>query len=594
MVVLLLALAAFAKDKTLQNDDGKQEGKKSSAGTGHVVSFERPRGKWWVKAVAVCGARYGGGYDASATEFTVTVCDGDGRPLGETKAKYDLFAPGRFEWVEIPLDEAVEVPASFTVVAAFDPTGTRGVFVAWSKAGKESHSAFGLPGAATRPFADGEWMIRAVLTNRKPKATPKKVAPKKEARPSYLEDFEFVARTVRDRYPALRKKHIDWDAACAEARPRFADCPDDATHVRNVARLLAVLGDSHTGITRSRPSVDLPAFDGLFGGGAWIATEGDLLLLRAWVPGHPLAGRVPPGSELVAVDGAPAGDVQRRVREQVTRWFGFSSLHFLDARLSFQFFPFGEMRTVEARFRRPDGREVEVRLERWGPGGKGLSRIAVTMPEGVAAEGRAVAAPLEGGTGYVRILGGMDDATQAELFAALDRVRECKGLILDCRGMGGGGDGPAWAMAGRFFRKRTPQGSAPALVPTGGWQFDGPVVLLQDERMISSAETFTWAMTETGRALSVGRPTGGATIIPTSFDAPSGILSFRLGVHDRATPIRGVQPEGVGTAPDVPVAYTPDALAGGADPILAMGRRALELLLQGRSRDQVVAELARR
>jgi hypothetical protein len=208
------------------------------------------------------------------------------------------------------------------------------------------------------------------------------------------------------------------------------------------------------------------------------------------------------------------------------------------------------------------------------------------MPEGVKAEGLAVSARLDERTGYIRILGGMNDETRAAFDKAFDELKGVDGMILDCRGMGGGGDGPAWAMAGRFFKERTPNGTAPPLEPTGSWQFDGPVVLLQDERMVSSAETFTWAMAEardggetgrSGRALTVGRPTGGATIIPETFDVPSGLFRFRLGVHDRKTPVEGVQPEGIGTPPFLAVHYEPALLAKWGDPILGVARSALDI-----------------
>jgi C-terminal processing protease CtpA/Prc len=154
--------------------------------------------------------------------------------------------------------------------------------------------------------------------------------------------------------------------------------------------------------------------------------------------------------------------------------------------------------------------------------------------------------------------------------------------------MGGGGDGPAWAMAGRFFAEKTPHGPV-TLEPTGDWQFTGPVVYLTDERMVSSAETFTWAMTETGRAVQVGRPTGGATIIPRSFDAPSGLFSFRMGVTDRKTPGKGVRPEGIGTPPDLYVPYTPKTLADGRDPILDAGLAVLRDLLSGTPKEKAVS-----
>ena len=90
------------------------------------------------------------------------------------------------------------------------------------------------------------------------------------------------------------------------------------------------------------------------------------------------------------VDGVPARIVHERVRRQLMKWHGWSSDHFLDARLSTQFFPFGNRKTVRARFLNPDGQIADVDLVKWGPGGKGLSRAEVTLPSGVDAEGLVV------------------------------------------------------------------------------------------------------------------------------------------------------------------------------------------------------------
>jgi len=579
-LIVLVSTPAVAKDRVLSWDDGTKAGQRSSSGTGHVIEFAAPKGRWWVKAVRIFGARYGGGYDPATTPFTVAVGD------ASTEAKYDLFRMGRFEWVEVPLDEAVQVSKTFRVCVAFAPARTRGVFVGIAKAAK-SHSFLGLPGGTVRPAGEEvEWMIRAVLTSRKPKRPAKKKPPDRSG--DYRKDFAFIEKTVARRFPALEKKGVDWKAVCADWRPRFPATKDDREHLRNVHRLLATLGDSHTGVTTSKAGEHVPSFDGLYGAGMWIAVEGDRLILRALVRGHLLAKKVPPGSELIEIDGRPAGDVHEEVRARLRTWHGWSSTHFLDARLSFQFFPFGSKRTMSATFRTPDRKVAAVTLPRWGPGGRGLSRPAVTMPESVAMAGKAVSGDLGDGISYVRILGGMSEATRVAFFDAMDHREGARGIILDCRGMGGGGDTPAWAMAGRFFSTLVPHGHV-SLRPTGRWQFRGPVVMLIDERMISSAETFAWAMTETGRVVTVGRPTGGATIIPTSFEAPSGLFAFRMGVTDRKTPGKGVRPEGIGTAPDVYVPYTARSLAGGRDPTLEVAREVLGRLLAGDSRKKAIA-----
>jgi hypothetical protein len=180
----------------------------------------------------------------------------------------------------------------------------------------------------------------------------------------------------------------------------------------------------------------------------------------------------------------------------------------------------------------------------------------------------------------------MDAATVAAFHAAFDSLEGMDACLLDCRSMGGGGDGQAWEMAGRFFPGGVGNGLHGRIEASGSWQFAGPVVMLQDEKEISSAETFTWAMSETGRVVSVGRPTGGWGIIPRGYSCPSGLVSFRLGVNDRPTPIKKIHTEGVGWPPDVLVPYGPVVRAR-PDPVREVGMQALCALRAGAKVDKV-------
>ena len=586
---------AFAADKELAHDDGERKDKRSLGGSAHVVEFEKPRGRWWIDGVRVFGQPYGGGYDPAETFFTVTIADADMKPIHTTRAPYAAFSRGGFAWAEVPLDEPLRCPATFRVVLDFDPGRTRGVFVGIAGAEK-GHSFTGRAGARAEPFAGGAWMIRAHLVSkkprRKPRAEPADPSPGDAKR--YLRDLDAIDTLVRRHFPALAKKGVDWPAAVAAAREAFAAAPDDATHVLNATRLVARLGDMHSGIVDATVDVHVPSFDGLYGAGLWIAEDAGRLLLRAATPDHPIGRRLPPGTPLLSIGGRPARIVHEEVRQRLRAWHGWSSNHFLDARLSFQFFPFDDRQELPATFLlfHPDRiREevVGVDLRRWGPGGRGLSRAAATMPPGLEAQGAVVATMLDDDLGYLRILGGQNDETRRAFDEALETVKGAKGLVLDARGMGGGGDAAAWAMAGRFFAKPHPLRHDPTIRPTGDWTFEGPVVWLQDERMVSSAETFTWAMVETGRAVAVGRPTGGATIIPRTFDVPSGLFRVRLGRRDRETSVRGVHPEGVGSPPDVHVPYALAVLQGrDGDPVLAAGTDVLRWLVSGAPRDVVV------
>lgn len=87
-------------------------------------------------------------------------------------------------------------------------------------------------------------------------------------------------------------------------------------------------------------------------------------------------------------------------------------------------------------------------------------------------------------------------------------------------------------------------------------------------------------MSETGRVISVGRPTGGWGIIPRGYSLPSGLANFRLGVNARPTPIKRIQTEGIGWPADVTVPCGP-VIRGEADPVFDVGMQVLQVLAAG-------------
>jgi hypothetical protein len=409
----------------------------------------------------------------------------------------------------------------------------------------------------------------------------------------YEQDFEFIRDTVRQHGAAVKSKKIDWKAACARLRPLFEKCTDDAEHVKNCMRLLATLQDSHTGVTRhTADSKRIPSkWQGLYGGGLWIGWDNGLCFLQGLMKGHQLTGTVPQGSVLDTIGGEPAWLAMEREKRRITLYSGSSSDHSLFGPLDNRFLPFGEKRTLEIVFLTPDGKTKKANVARWGPGGKAFYPGTATLPDGIPWAKGAVSSMLAfkwGKVGYLRITGSQDQQTVRAFHAAFDRLKGIEALLLDCRRMGGGSDGCAWEMAGRFFPKGVNNGLHGRIAPSGRWQFDGAIVMLQDETEISSAETFTWAMSETERCVSVGRPTGGWGIIPKGYACPSRIVSFRLGVNDRPTPIRRIHTEGIGWPPDVLVPYGP-VLCALPDPVFEIGAEVLRTLHAGESRKKTVA-----
>lgn len=411
---------------------------------------------------------------------------------------------------------------------------------------------------------------------------------------AYLEDFEFIRETVGESGAAVEVRGVDWEKWCDEMRPRFVSATSDGEHVANVMRLLAVLEDSHTNVTQSTVAWDeLPSkWDGLYGGGMLFGWEDGRVMLRGVMAGHPLEGKVSPGMVLVGIGGEPVREVLARDRERVAEFSGISRWEQFYAVAANRLLPFGEAHELELVFMDEEGKETTVETLRWGPEGKPFVPWDLELPDGVVWAEGAVGTMLEyswcSKVGYLRITGSMDEATVKAFNEVFDSLEGMEALILDCRWMGGGSDFSAWAMAGRFFEKGVENGPYEKLGPEGAWQFTGPVVLLQDETMVSSAETFAWAMTETGRAVSVGQSTGGWGIIPKGFECPSGLVSFRLGVNHRPTPITKKLTEGVGWPAMIEVPYGVRFCAWG-DFVREIGTEVLGLLYAGMEREEVVA-----
>lgn len=404
--------------------------------------------------------------------------------------------------------------------------------------------------------------------------------------PRYMDDYKFLIDLIEKESAALKSKKLDLAVIKKTMQPKFEGAQTDVDHVKNVMELLAFLSDSHTGVLDAKVDAKaLPSkWDGLFGAGLWFGQDGGKFVLRGIMKDHPLEKDVPLGSVLSAIDGRPAWLAMETEKRRVAVFQGISSDHSFFASCANRMLPFGDRQTLELTFLLPDLDTKKVKAARWGPGGKAFYPATAFLPDGLAfADGaisKMIRLPHSDAVGYLKITGSMDDATAKSFDVAFDALKGSKSMILDCRGMGGGGDASAWRMNGRFFSGGVDNGRHGKIAASGDWQFDGPVVMLQDELEVSSAETFTWAMSETLRAVSIGRPTGGWGIIPKSFTLPSGLASFRLGVNDRPTPIRGIHTEGIGWAPDVLLPFGPKFSAI-VDPERDIANAVLQLLDSG-------------
>ena len=150
--------------RELAQDDGNAAGKASLAGGGHAVRFEAPGDNCYVTQVRIHGSRYG--LPAPPKEdFSVWICDQDFKSILKLSYPYAKFQRGgEGRWVALSV-KPTRVPKDFIVCVGFNPTGTKGVYVS-RDAQSSGNSLVGLPGQPGRPFQQGDWMIRATVSQR--------------------------------------------------------------------------------------------------------------------------------------------------------------------------------------------------------------------------------------------------------------------------------------------------------------------------------------------------------------------------------------------------------------------------------------------
>jgi len=409
----------------------------------------------------------------------------------------------------------------------------------------------------------------------------------------YLRDYDYIKNTVKWQSGSVKAKNIQWQNQCETLKPLFEQCKSDEEHVKNIMRLLALVQDGHTGVTESTVSWDdLPSkWNVVGGGGLGAGWDNGLYFLQGMTPNHELQGKVPLGSLVAKIRNRPAWIDLETLKQYGYKWQGYSTEHSFFATIGNCPFFFNDDDRLEITFLSPELKAITATLERYPKDGN-FNSFEASTPDGVRYQEGAVSKMLTvpwapDQLGYLRITGCMDSGTLKIYDAEFDKLNKASAIVLDCRSMGGGGDDAAWAMAGRFFKTPVANGTNGTIKPTGSWQFGGPVVMLQDEKEVSSAETFTWAMSETKRVVSVGRPTGGWCIIPQRFKCPSGIASFRMGVYNRETPITNTFCEGIGWKPDIEIPYGP-VICAHPDFVYQIGLNAVQLLKTGVSRADVI------
>jgi carboxyl-terminal processing protease len=186
------------------------------------------------------------------------------------------------------------------------------------------------------------------------------------------------------------------------------------------------------------------------------------------------------------------------------------------------------------------------------------------------------------GVAYVKVFefsqgAGRNVRSALEQLSADQSIRS---LVLDLRGNPGGLIVEAAAVSSIFLPPRTvlatvkERGSQPSVLRTSGTPLlpHTPIVILVDGGSASASEIVTGAFKEYQRASIVGDKTAGAVGGSVTVTLPEGGMSVTV---ERILTPRNEQVEGVGIAPDVPVALTVADMERGEDTQLQAALHAL-------------------
>ncbi len=400
--------------------------------------------------------------------------------------------------------------------------------------------------------------------------------PWSHARPAVLdergraEDFDSVWTFVREQHCWLPQEPVDWDAARAYYRPRAVAATGERQFAAVLEELLDELHDGHTHLDQNwadswyGPPEDI-----------WAEWQGEAAIVRE-VRAESRAARagVRPGDEIVALNEAPLrgqlaarlGHCQTGSNPGAEEW---ALLSLIAGRRN-------EVRRLT--LRSPDGlvRDCSIPVEAPKP--------QPPPPASPTFQWRR----LPGNIGYMHFTLFDDRKRVDEFDAALDALRDTRGLILDVRYNWGGNTGVAEPIMGRFISQKQQyawmakrQGSGlserwPNYVRARGpWTYTQPLVVLVNHWSESMAEGVAMGLDGMRRARVVGTRMAGMGAGVEHRELPNSGIVLQISAepiyHVNGSPRSDFRP---------PVSVrldTPDALRA-KDPILDAGMAELQRL----------------
>ena len=370
---------------------------------------------------------------------------------------------------------------------------------------------------------------------------------------NYEKSFTKLWKAMDRAYPYFELKNVNWDEMYAIYYPKVQLVSDEQEYFEIIALMLAELEDGHTNVVL--PSLDKRIF-------ASVRTSGDLAIIDQIGYSAEMAG-LRPGDLILELNGKsieeiiPSIDISNKSAS--TPWA--RKLRAINQLLAV---PDDENTVLVVTVLDQTGQEKEIELKRLDVPSGWSSAFNAESIQAVAWE------ELTDEIGYIRIdrLWNQQEDIVQEFDVALDALLHKEGIILDLRQNGGGDSRIAEKIAGRFLDETFIYGqdvfqqrlfkfawrkSVNYSVKPRGEIYPGKLVVLTDYPVMSSAEWLVGSLVDSGRAIAVGRTTGGATGNPIQFLLPGGVVRYSTASFYRPD---GRIVEGQGYTPDIAVDWT--------------------------------------
>lgn len=380
---------------------------------------------------------------------------------------------------------------------------------------------------------------------------------------NYVDNFKKLWTAMDQSYPYFSLKEVNWEEIYEEYSPRIAEVQEDQEFYEVIAEMLGELNDAHTNIVY--PYMGKRMF-------ATVINRGNLTIINQVGYSGMVAG-LKPGMLLLKVGDETIDEVVPTIDMSLDN----SSTPWMQ-----------QIRAFDKLLEVPDDPEETLEITVIDRNGeeKVLSIKYLETPDGWQPQTVWPQSPgvewkkLTNETGYIRIDRLWNDGNDIakEFDRALNDLIDTRGIILDLRLNGGGDSVIGNKIAGRFltkpfeygqdhFRKRffkfAWRNSVRYIVKPRLDVYSGKLVVLTDYAVMSSAEWLVGALVDSGRAISIGRVTGGATGNPIQFSLPGGAVRYSTASFVRPN---GSLVEGAGYLPIIEIEWTIDDYLKKNDP----------------------------